>query len=156
MSRARTRRARIEERTLSIGFGIKRASQGEIGLPELLALQPALDRRERIPLGPFLTDQVFRLDHAKLITAARLCVNLGALFTFPPEEIRQSGQAKANRLQIGGPDHTPWLVNRKGSVRKNSGRRMKRRAKMSCSNPVTSDHEAELPSNAMSCPLPLS
>ena len=36
--------ARFEERTLSIGFGIKRASQREVGLPEFRTLQPALNR----------------------------------------------------------------------------------------------------------------
>src|SRR5580658_1712342 len=65
MSRARTRRARIEERTLRIGFGIKRASEGEIGLPELLAFQPALRRRKPKPFGPFLSNQFFRLNHGR-------------------------------------------------------------------------------------------
>jgi hypothetical protein len=65
MSRARTRCARIEERTLSIGFGIKRASEGEIGLPEFFAFLPALHRREPIPLGPLISDQLFGLNHAK-------------------------------------------------------------------------------------------
>jgi len=65
MSSARTRCARIEERTLRIGFGIKRTSQREVGLPELLALQPALCGREATPLGPFVAHQVFRLDSKK-------------------------------------------------------------------------------------------
>jgi hypothetical protein len=71
MSRARTRRARIEERTLRIGFGIKRASQREIGLPELLAFQPALHRRKPIPFGPFLSNQLFRLNHGLTIEPTR-------------------------------------------------------------------------------------
>ncbi len=46
--RARTRCARIEERTLSIGFGVKRATKVEVSLPELLRLAPALKRCYRI------------------------------------------------------------------------------------------------------------
>src|SRR2546422_11364283 len=78
MSRARTRCARIEERTLRIGFGIKCASEREIGLPELLALQPALNRGEPIPLGPLTSHQFFGLNHAKAIAGSRLRVNLRA------------------------------------------------------------------------------
>src|SRR5947199_10227007 len=76
MSRARTLCSRIEERTLSIGFGIKRASEREIGLPELLALQPALNRCEPIPLGPLTAHQFFGLNHAKAIAGSRLGVKL--------------------------------------------------------------------------------
>ena len=79
MSRARTRYARIEERTLRIGFGIKRAPEREIGLPELLAFQPALNGREPIPLGPFAANQFFRLNHGKAITGSHLGVNLPSL-----------------------------------------------------------------------------
>jgi len=63
MSRARTRCARIEERTLRIGFGIKRASERQIGLPQLLALQPALHGGEPIPLDPLVFDEVLGLNH---------------------------------------------------------------------------------------------
>src|SRR5665213_114003 len=80
MSRARTRCARIEERTLRIGFGIKRASQREVGLPEFLAFQPALDGREPIPFGPFACNQLFRLNHAKWITDLSFRVNLISFF----------------------------------------------------------------------------
>jgi hypothetical protein len=55
---------RIEERTLRIGFGIKRASKGEIGMLEFFALQPALNRCEPVPFGPLTTNQFFRLNHA--------------------------------------------------------------------------------------------
>jgi hypothetical protein len=65
MRRARTRCARIEERTLSIGFGIKRTSEGEIGLPELFAFLPALNGGEPIPLGPLGSHQLFGLNHEK-------------------------------------------------------------------------------------------
>jgi hypothetical protein len=55
---------------LRIGFGIKRASKCEIGLPEFFALQPALNGREPIPLGPLATNQFFRLNHAGKLTQA--------------------------------------------------------------------------------------
>ena len=60
MSRHRTRCAAIEERTLSIGFGIKRASQGKIGLPKYRALLPALDWREQIPFCPLFSHKFLR------------------------------------------------------------------------------------------------
>ncbi|PYJ84425.1 MAG: hypothetical protein DME22_12905 [Verrucomicrobia bacterium] len=63
MSKARTRRFRIKERTLRIGFGIKRASEGEIGLPEFLAFQPTFNGREPIPFSPLFSNQFFRLNH---------------------------------------------------------------------------------------------
>ncbi|PYJ99026.1 MAG: hypothetical protein DME21_11345 [Verrucomicrobia bacterium] len=63
MSKARTRCFRIEERTLRIGFGIKGASEGEIGLPQFLAFQPAFNGREPIPFSPLFSNQFFRLNH---------------------------------------------------------------------------------------------
>ena len=63
MSRARTRCTRIEERTLRIGFGIKRSSERQIGLPQLLALEPTLRWREPIPLDPFVFDELLRPNH---------------------------------------------------------------------------------------------
>jgi len=65
MRRARTRCACIEERTLRIGFRIKRSLPRQIDLPQLLALQPALGRRETIPLRPFVTDKLFRRNPGK-------------------------------------------------------------------------------------------
>jgi hypothetical protein len=62
MRRARTRCACIEERTLRIGFRIKRSLPREVDLPQLLALQPALGRRETIPFRPFGTEKLFRRD----------------------------------------------------------------------------------------------
>src|SRR5215813_14833843 len=52
MSRARTRCARIEERTLSIGLGIKRASEREEGGPEFGVLAPSFGGCQAIPIGP--------------------------------------------------------------------------------------------------------
>jgi len=60
MSRHRTRCAAIEERTLSIGFGIKRASQGKIGLPKYRALLPTLNWREQIPFCPLFSHKFLR------------------------------------------------------------------------------------------------
>src|SRR5262245_1324194 len=79
MSRARTRCARIEERTLRIGFGIKRASQREIGLPELLAFQPALNRSKPIPFGPLIAHQFFWPSHGRIMTNSNPRVNLRPL-----------------------------------------------------------------------------
>ena len=60
MSRHRTRCAAIEERTLSIGFGIKGASQSKIGLPKYRALLPALNWSEQIPFGPLFSHKFLR------------------------------------------------------------------------------------------------
>jgi hypothetical protein len=54
MRSARTRCAWIEERTLRIGLRIKRATEGEVSVPELLGFAPASQRREPIPFSPFL------------------------------------------------------------------------------------------------------
>src|SRR5437762_3485199 len=70
MRRARTRRACIEERTLRIGFRIKWSLPPQIDLPQLLALQPALGRRETIPLRPLMTDKLFRRDPSERRGAA--------------------------------------------------------------------------------------
>jgi hypothetical protein len=70
MRRAWTRRACIEERTLRIGFRIKWSLPRQIDLPQLLALQPALGRREAIPLRPFVTDELFRRDPGERRRAA--------------------------------------------------------------------------------------
>jgi hypothetical protein len=73
MSRLHTRCERSVERTLWIGLGIKRSSQGEEGHPQPLALQPSLLGREANPLGPLLSVEVFRVDpplssfHARLV-----------------------------------------------------------------------------------------
>src|ERR1700736_2012648 len=53
MSRKRTRRFWIEERTLTIGLGVKRSSQGQEGGPQLLGFGPALCRCQRPPLEDF-------------------------------------------------------------------------------------------------------
>ena len=63
---------RIEERTLRIGFRIKRPSQREIGAPELLAFHPPLNGREPIPRDPLVVDQCLRLNHEALIFYSRL------------------------------------------------------------------------------------
>src|SRR4051812_46563933 len=57
-----TRCVRIEERTLSIGFGIKRAPQGAERRPEFTALAQAFGRREGVPLRPLGTYEIFRAD----------------------------------------------------------------------------------------------
>jgi hypothetical protein len=49
---------RIEERALRIGLGIKGSSQGEVGLPEFFGLAETLDRREGVPFGPFISDEI--------------------------------------------------------------------------------------------------
>ena len=66
---------RIEERTLRIGFRIKRASQCEIGLPEFFTLQPALNWRELIPFSPLATNQFFHLNNAGNLAQASDCPN---------------------------------------------------------------------------------
>src|ERR1035437_8440406 len=63
MRRARTRCFWIEERTLRIGFGIKRASQHQVTGPEFLALGPPLGGRQAVPLRPFPADKLFRKHH---------------------------------------------------------------------------------------------
>jgi hypothetical protein len=63
MSRTRTRCTRLEERTSRIGFGIKRSSERQIDLPQLLALPPTLRWREPIPLDPFVFDELLRSNH---------------------------------------------------------------------------------------------
>jgi hypothetical protein len=68
---------------LSIGFGIKRASEGKVGLPEFHALQPALDRREPIPFSPFVANEIFCLDHAGKLTQAAGGQNKKARSEFP-------------------------------------------------------------------------
>ena len=49
----------IEERTLSIGFGVKDTSKREVSLPELGALLPPLQRTHPVPLRPFFADKFF-------------------------------------------------------------------------------------------------
>lgn len=63
MSRARARCLRIEERAVRIGLGIKRASQGQERLPQLLALEPPLDGAQAIPIRPLGPDDVLRANH---------------------------------------------------------------------------------------------
>src|ERR1035437_4441296 len=63
MRRARTRCFWIEERTLRIGFGIKRASQHQVTGPEFLTLGPPLGGRQAVPLRPFPADKLFRRHH---------------------------------------------------------------------------------------------
>ena len=62
MSRLCTPCVRIVERTLRIGLGIKRTSQGQIGRPQTLALHPPLDRSQPIPCGPLGVAQILRLE----------------------------------------------------------------------------------------------
>ena len=100
MSKARTWLARIEERTLRIGFGIKCASEGEIGLPEPLAFQPALNGGEPVPLGPFGFNQLFRLNHSQRIADLRWVVNFGA---FGDKFLRLRVQALFQRFVLGNP-----------------------------------------------------
>jgi len=58
MSSALTRCARIEERTLSIGLGIKRAPQRQERCPKFAALAPSFGRRQAKPLGPLRPDEI--------------------------------------------------------------------------------------------------
>jgi hypothetical protein len=102
MSRARTRCARIEESALRIGFGIKGTSEGEAGRPQLLALQPALDRREPIPLRPLGTGQLLRSNHGRPIAGRLRHVNVRLTAT---RGIMQRDQADSAR----------WLHARRGS-----------------------------------------
>lgn len=60
---------RIEERTLSIGFGIKRAPECEERVPELFAFRPSLSRGHTVPLSPLGTDKVLRVDLPKTFQA---------------------------------------------------------------------------------------
>jgi hypothetical protein len=48
-------------------------------LPEFLAFQPALHGREPVPLGPFAANQLFRLNHGKIITELRVKSKRGAM-----------------------------------------------------------------------------
>jgi len=50
-------------------------------LPEFLAFQPALHGREPIPLGPFVANQLLRLNHGKQITES----NRGGKLSFIPQ-----------------------------------------------------------------------
>src|SRR5947209_9877212 len=68
ISRCRTWRVVRVERTLRIGFGIKRASHREVELPELHRLRPALLRRQAVPRFPFVVSQVV---HAFILS--KLC-----------------------------------------------------------------------------------
>ena len=84
MSRHRTRCAAIEERTLSIGFGLKGASQGKIGLPKYRAWLPALNWREQVPFCPLFSHKFLRTQiginrlHGNLtVTRATNAVNSG-------------------------------------------------------------------------------
>ena len=52
-------------------FGIKGASQCEIGLPELPGFQPSLNRGQPIPLGQFVSHQSFQLNHVLCISRSR-------------------------------------------------------------------------------------
>ena len=67
MRSARTRLASIEERTLRIGFGIKRSSEGKEGLPQLLALREPLLGRQSVPFRPFLTGHIFGAYHVTTV-----------------------------------------------------------------------------------------
>jgi hypothetical protein len=67
MSSARTRLASIEERTLRIGFGIKRPSESEVRPPQLLALLEALLRGEGVPIGPFRTGYILGAHHGETL-----------------------------------------------------------------------------------------
>src|SRR5882724_10894446 len=58
MRSALTRCLRIEERTLSIGFGIKRAAKREERRPEFTALPHPLRGRHGVPLRPLGTDEI--------------------------------------------------------------------------------------------------
>ena len=53
---------------MSIGFGIKRAPEREIDVPQFLTLPPALRRREAIPLGPLGAHEFVGLNHRSIIT----------------------------------------------------------------------------------------
>ena len=53
----------IEERTLSIGLGVKGSSQGDEGGPELLALSKSSLGRHVVPLGPLRRADIFDFDH---------------------------------------------------------------------------------------------
>ena len=88
----------VEERTLRIGFGIKGASEREVGLPELLAFQPALHGREPIPLGPFVANQLLRLNHGKQITES----NRGGKLSFIPQTTPANAATDGKRLKRKG------------------------------------------------------
>ncbi len=83
ISRARTRCSRIEERTLRIGFGIKRTSQNQERLPESLALHPTFGRTQRVPLCPLRTHQLFSLNHGATIGNISFAFN-PALLAYNP------------------------------------------------------------------------
>lgn len=70
MRSARTRCVRIEKRTLSIGFGIKRAPECEERLPEFSAFQPSLSRGHTVPLSPLGIDKVLSVDLPKALQTA--------------------------------------------------------------------------------------
>src|SRR5262245_3006502 len=58
ISRARTWWFRKVERTLRIGFGVKRSSQGEIGFPEGRRGEQSLRRRQAQPFFGFVHEAV--------------------------------------------------------------------------------------------------
>src|SRR5258706_3567111 len=89
-----TRCVRIEERTLSIGFGIKGASQGAERRPEFTALPQALGRRECVPLGPLRTYEIFRPDvHRDSLAVSRHEPHNGLRGGNNPREGQMAGRA---------------------------------------------------------------
>jgi hypothetical protein len=63
MRSARARCAAIEERTVRIGFGIKRSSERQERQPQSFGFAPPLARGEAVPCRPFRPDQVVRIPH---------------------------------------------------------------------------------------------
>jgi hypothetical protein len=53
---------RIEERALRIGLRLKRSSEREIGVPELLGFAKTLGGGEGVPFGPLRSDEVFGVE----------------------------------------------------------------------------------------------
>ncbi len=96
ISRARTRCAWIEERTLRIGFGIKRASQHQVALPEFLALPPTLERMEAVPLRPLLADQILCLYHDSRVPQR------AATFKWHPISARGANQGESQSCGARG------------------------------------------------------
>src|SRR4051812_8945276 len=66
---------RIEERALRIGLRLKRSSEREIGFPKLLRFTEPLGGGERVPLGPFRSDELFRVEFLHALTYSQSAQN---------------------------------------------------------------------------------
>ena len=70
-------------------------------MPQLLAFVPALDRREPIPLGPFFTDQLFRLNHEHTLPESGRRDNYVESAVLKPFPVRDPLGGNAEFVEVG-------------------------------------------------------